>query len=103
MATGARLISFMSSSAGVVWDPICFLNWYPSGSFVNIISGLKVTNLLIVSARVFLIPLTYSNLRVYFDANSTPQLLTLLFLVFLSKKVFRGRWSLLMVVSASLR
>ena len=50
-----------------------------------------MTSLLMVSARVFLIPLTYSKLRVYFDASSTPQLLTLSFLVFLSKKDFNGR------------
>ena len=29
-----------------------------------------MTSLLMVSARVFLIPLTYSKLRVYFDASS---------------------------------
>ena len=50
-----------------------------------------MTSLLMVSARVFLIPLTYLKLRVYFDASSTPQLLTLSFLVFLSKKDFNGR------------
>ena len=48
-----------------------------------------VTSLLMVSARVFLIPLTYSKLRVYFDASSTPQLLTLSFLVFFEQEGFQ--------------
>ena len=62
-----------------------------TSSFISVMSGSRVTSLLMVSARVFLIPLTYSKLRVYFDASSTPQLLTLSFLVFLSKNDFNGR------------
>ena len=90
-ATGAKLTNFTSASVILSSDSTCLPNWYPSGSLSSVMSGSRVTSLLMVSARVFLIPLTYLKLRVYFDASSTPQLLTLSFLVFLSKKDFNGR------------
>ena len=62
--------------------------------------GSMLINLFTVSAKVFLIPFVYSKVIQKGDI-SIAQLLTLEFKVFLAKNFFKGKWSLLRVISAS--